>query len=93
MFMDRNRSNGGPNDHMDGFASIAWHGGHDGGVGSDRDILVSVDVAKDCRGGQFEVYFCSTACLRAFFNSWVDALEAQVLTKKKRPSKRHKPPK
>jgi len=78
LFMNRKKRYGGLHDQMDGFVSITWHGAHDTGLGADRDIFTSVDAALDCRGGQFEIYFCSTACLRAFFNSWVDALEAQI---------------
>jgi hypothetical protein len=74
-------------DELEGFASITWHGAHDGGIGDDRDIYVSTDFARDCQGGQFEIYFCSTGCLRAFFNSWVDALEAKVQKEKQRNAK------
>ena len=87
MFMDRKRRNGGLHAQMDGFASIVWHGAHDKGVGQDRDICASVDFARDCHGGQFEICFCSTACLRAFFNSWVDALEAKVQKESRRDAK------
>jgi hypothetical protein len=71
-------------DELDGFASITWHGAHDTGIGDDREIYTSTDVARDCQGGQFEIYFCSMDCLRAFFNSWVDALEAKVQKEKQR---------
>jgi hypothetical protein len=87
LFMDRKRINGAMHDQMDGFASITWHGAHDSGTGRDREIFTSVDFAKDCRGGQFEIYFCSTDCLRAFFNSWVDALETKIRTRGRRLAK------
>ncbi|MSU60041.1 MAG: hypothetical protein EXS35_18040 [Pedosphaera sp.] len=87
LFMDRKRANGGMHDQMDGFVSITWHGAHDSGTGTDRDIYTSVDIARDCRGGQFEIYFCSTACLRVFFNSWVDALEIKIRKEKRRNAK------
>ena len=90
LFMDRKRLNGGFHDQMDGYASIRWHGAHDTGIGQDRDVYTSVDCATDCRGGQFEIYFCSTACLRAFFNSWVDALEAKIRKQKKQNAKNHR---
>jgi hypothetical protein len=32
----------------------------------------------------FELYFCSTACLRAFLNSLVDELEQRIQRDKKR---------
>lgn len=87
MFMDRKRLIGGLHDQMDGFVDIRWHGAHGTGFGRDPDIYTSVDCARDCRGGQFEVYFCSTSCLRAFFNSWVDALEAKIRKEKRRNAK------
>ena len=74
-------------DELEGFASITWHGAHDMGTGHDRDIYTSTDFARDCQGGQFEVYFCSTACLRAFFNSWVDVLETKIQKEKQRNAK------
>ena len=43
-----------------------------------------VHVADNCRGGQFDVYFCSTDCLRAFLNSCVDALELEVQKEKRK---------
>ncbi|HTI98229.1 MAG TPA: hypothetical protein VL527_04925 [Dongiaceae bacterium] len=87
MFMDRKRVNGGLHRQMDGFAKIMWHGAHSAGIGQNREVYTSVDFARDCRGGQFEAYFCSTTCLRAFFNSWVDALEAKVKKEQKRKAK------
>ena len=83
--MDRNRENSIHSDSLEGFLSLAWHGAHDNGVGEDRDIDGRVHLAKDVRGGQFDLYFCSTACVRVFFNSWVDALEKAIVREKKRP--------
>ena len=83
--MDRNRENSIHSDSLEGFLSLAWHGAHDNGVGEDRDIDGRVHLAKDVRGGQFDLYFCSTACVRVFFNSWVDALEKAIVCEKKRP--------
>ncbi len=90
LFVNRKKRYGGLNDQMDGFVGIAWHGAHDTGIGTDRDIFTSVYAALDCRGGQFEIYFCSTACLRAFFNSWVDALEAQIQRQKRKNKQRRR---
>ncbi len=88
LLMDRNRRNGGPDARLDGFLNITWHGAHDTGIGVDRDIHEHIDLATDCRDGQFEVYFCSTACLRKFLNSWVDALEARVGRERRANTKR-----
>ena len=57
---------------------ISWHGAHDGGLGKDRDQNHRVCIAKNVQGGQFEIYFCSTKCLRAYLNSWVDQLERKI---------------
>lgn len=88
MFMDSKRVNGGLHERMDGFVNLTWHGAHGPGVGDYRNIFASVDVARDCHGGQLEIYFCSTACLRLFFNSWVGALEAKIRRAKRQKSKR-----
>jgi hypothetical protein len=63
---------------LEGFVSIGFHGAHSKGD-SQPDAVLS--IAEDVRFGQFELYFCSTACLRKFFNSCVDELE-QRLTRK-----------
>lgn len=71
-------------DELEGFASLIWHGAHDTGIGKDRDIYTVVDFARDTEGGQFEIYFCSTKCMRIFFTRWVDALEAKIEDEKKK---------
>jgi endogenous inhibitor of DNA gyrase (YacG/DUF329 family) len=75
-------------DDLEGIAGVTWHGAHDNGVGGDRDIYTSVDLAEGLHGGQFEIYFCSTRCLRAFFNSWVDALDAKIQKERKKMANR-----
>jgi len=65
-------------DRMIGFLDLAWHGAHNGGRGADKDMYVHVPVANDVVGGQFELYFCSPQCLRAFMNSLVDELERRM---------------
>jgi len=88
MLMDRKRENGGPDDRMDGFLALDWHGAHDGGQGRGRDIFERIEIAKDVRGGQFDILFCSTKCLRAYLNFCVDALEKKIKRTKKRCNKR-----
>jgi len=56
------------------FFTLAWHA--QGIPSSGRSA--SVDVADMVQGGQFDLYFCSTQCLRAFFNRCVDALEQKI---------------
>ncbi len=76
--MDRKTDSGKMSDNLDGFLSLTWHGAHDNGAGDNRDIYTSVYVADSVGGGQFDVYFCSTDCLRAFLNECVDALDAKI---------------
>jgi len=56
------------------FFTLAWHAC--GIPSSGRSA--SVEVAEWVQGGQFDLYFCSTKCLRAFFNRCVDALERNI---------------
>lgn len=58
-------------DDCAGFLDVVWHGG-----ANDVDAMVS--LAEDTPKGQFEFYFCSTKCLRAFLNTCVDELEKRV---------------
>jgi hypothetical protein len=63
---------------LEGFLSIGFHGGHSKTESKPDAVL---PIAEDVRFGQFELYFCSTSCLRKFFNLCVDELE-QRLTRK-----------
>jgi hypothetical protein len=62
------------------FLTMTWHGAHPdtGGSGGDAGIHASIDIADTVAHGQFDLYFCSTACLRQFLNDCVDALEARI---------------
>jgi hypothetical protein len=83
LLMDRETDSGGMSDDMDGFLSLTWHGAHDGGQGEHKDIHTSVYVADYTRGGQYEVYFCSTKCLREYLNFCVDQLESRIAAEEK----------
>ena len=63
---------------LEGFLSIGFHGGHSE-THSNPDARL--DIADNARFGQFELYFCSTACLRKFFGLCVDALEQELSRK------------
>ena len=69
---------------VSGFLDVVWHGCHtrDGGVGPDPDIIANVPIATGDHTMQFDLYFCSTRCLRAFLNTWVDALEKKIKDEK-----------
>lgn len=58
---------------MAAFLNVGVHGAHAPAPTTSADALCS--LADSFEGGQFEFGFCSTACLRAFLNDWVDALE------------------
>jgi len=66
---------------------LTWHGAHDAGQGDDRDMYETLYIFKDTQGGQGELYFCSTQCLRTFLNACVDKLEDKI----KRARKKQKP--
>jgi hypothetical protein len=74
----------GPDDRMEAFLDVTWHGAHDGGSGEHPEIGVRMPVAEDVAGGQFELYFCSTRCLRRFFKDLVDELEHRMQRASKR---------
>ena len=71
-----------PSDRMKGYFDFGWHGCHpeDGGSGEKPNTSGNVSIAYDVAGGQFDIYFCSTKCLREFLNYCVDELEQQIET-------------
>jgi hypothetical protein len=76
--MDRKKEFGGPDERMDGFLALHWHGAHDDGAGDHREIYKIIDIARKIKGGQFDIYFCSTNCLRQYLNYCVDELEKKM---------------
>ena len=64
--MEREGDSGGPDDKMAGFLHLSWHGAHNGDLGKDKGISASIQIARAVRGGQFDLYFCSTKCLRSY---------------------------
>lgn len=42
------------------------------------ESYISVPLAVDVVGGQFELFFCSINCMRVFVNSRLDELETKV---------------
>jgi hypothetical protein len=75
MWMELDGRTGGPHKRMQAFLNVGWHGAHDGGVGSRKDRYSAVTVVDDVPGGQVDLQFCSTRCLRRFFMAIVDAIE------------------
>lgn len=73
-----------------GFLNMNWHGAHDGGqdVGEHGAGDVGVSIADWTPGGQWEMYFCSTWCLRQFLNDCVDELEMRRALSRAKSKKR-----
>ncbi len=90
LLMNRKDKSGGPDDDLDGFLYIAFHGAHEGGLGKDKGIGAMVELASGVRGGQFDLYFCSTKCLRGYLNFCVDELEEQIRKERDKSNKSHK---
>lgn len=88
MLMNRKTGDGGPDDRLEGFLDVTWHGAHtnEGGTGKAPDIYKCIEIAQNVQGGQFDINFCSTKCLRSFLNHAVDNLENKIA--KKRAQKR-----
>lgn len=69
LHTDSARENGGPDDLMSAFLALVKHGAEPEGP------CFSLDIVSDLVGGQAELMFCSSDCLRSFFNAAVDELE------------------
>ncbi len=65
------------------FFSLTWHGDHSDA--NKAHAFATIYVADIVKSGQFDLYFCSTDCLRGFLNYCVDEVERRV---KKKPSKK-----
>ena len=76
--MNRRKREGDGSNSLDGYLDLSWHGAHDSGQGVHREVDGFVPVARDVRGGQFDLYFCSTGCLRKFLNHCVDLLDRDI---------------
>jgi len=63
---------------MEAFLCLAWPDAHNAGQHVPTRGRGMVEVARDVVGEQFDAYFCSTTCLRAFLNGCADTLERQL---------------
>jgi hypothetical protein len=59
-------------DKMEGFLSVQYHPEKDNG---NRGF--NIDIVDQSKGGQFDIYFCSTSCMRQFFNEFIDEIEKE----------------
>lgn len=81
VLMNRKTGDGIPDNRLDGFLDLTWHGAHtcDGGYGEHPDTFVNIMIAENVQGGQISISFCSTKCLREFLNFMVDKLEDKII--------------
>ena len=63
-----------------GFLALQWHGADQemGGIGEHAEVDVYHQLNDHAYHGQFELYFCSTRCLRNFLNRCVDEFECRI---------------
>lgn len=59
---------------LEGFLTLGYHGAHE----KKNSRSAHLSVAEAAQFGQFEFYFCTTKCLRSFFNACVDELERRL---------------
>jgi hypothetical protein len=64
-----------PDAYLLGFLSVGFHGAH-GQV--EQAASASIHIAENVPIGQFEFYFCSTQCMREFFNECVNEVERKL---------------
>ncbi|MBI5653204.1 MAG: hypothetical protein HZC40_22575 [Chloroflexi bacterium] len=57
------------------FMTLSWHGNDTPNNPRGHGEFATIRIADLVDTGQFEFYFCSTDCLRAFLNYCVDDLE------------------
>ena len=63
-------------DDLLGFLNIGHHSAHSNGESLPSACL---DLVEESPIGQFELYFCSTNCLRQYFNRCMDQLEEMLV--------------
>ena len=69
---------------MEAFLQFSWREALINGEGKDREIGATVEIARDVRGGQFDLYFCSTKCLRPYTRFCVNELDWKIGRERKR---------
>lgn len=63
------------NNPVSAFLSISWRSPYSKGEGGVLETVRLVDFSED---RQFDLRFCSSACLRSYLNSEVDALDSKI---------------
>jgi len=70
-----------------GFLDIRFYGPTGKGLGKYKNKAADREIVRNSKGGQFDLNFCSTDCLRIFVNSIIDDMEKE-LNKPKRKQKK-----
>ncbi|WP_435263863.1 hypothetical protein [Tenacibaculum sp. nBUS_03] len=66
-----------PSDIMEGFLSVQYHSGE-----NSENYGFNIDIVDESKGGQFDIYFCSTNCMKEFFNQLIDTIEKKTTANK-----------
>lgn len=66
---DESRQSGGPDDLMSAHLTLVKHGAEPHGP------YIRLDLVHELIGGQADLMFCSSVCLRSFFSAAVDEFE------------------
>ena len=71
---------GGPHDRMQGYLALDWHGAHGvGSVGPEADEgHATLSIVHAANRGHFQLYFCSVACFRKFFDDVAASLDRAI---------------
>jgi len=65
--------------NMYGYLHLTWHGHHYQDINDEvKDTFFNLEIVNDSKQGEYELYFCSTRCLREFFNRIVDLFEEKI---------------
>ena len=83
LLLNKKRDTSLQSDLLDGYLYLTWHGLHSDKQPEGNYEYENLAIAKGVRGGQFELYFCSTKCVRSFFDHVVDSLEAKIKKSKR----------
>lgn len=71
--MTEDRRSGGPSDRLAGYLMTFMQKTIDGTFVEQQNMIVD-----NIRGGQFNIFWCSLACMRQSLNDIVDQLERQL---------------
>jgi hypothetical protein len=65
-------------DRLQAFLNVGFHG-----VDSEMRDSSDIEVIADLHGGQFDLQWCSIACMRQWLNALLDQVERGILSRSK----------